>query len=170
MRKGLVNFLSDYAVEFGKVTDEKVGDLCLYGRANTIYEKVYGNSKEEILEKMILIKKEHSKILKLPLKEDFIKKFKNKELLIKESKLYRFKTSRFIDDLPTDVCEEYGRDILKELYFIEHFYVDFSGGEYDQTTERTSYKFFRRDNDVDWSIWGRHKKLVSTYESNITKI
>lgn len=167
MRKKLVEFLLSEDVVFGKVTNEKVEGFTLFGKTNTIYEKVFGNSKEEILEKMILIKKEHLKIDKLPTKEEFIKEFKNGNLTIEENKLYRFKFSQFIGGLPTCIREEYGHNIIKEFYFNEYFYMDASTHKFDYNTDCSSFELVRRNNNIDWNILGRHKKLISTFDDNI---
>ena len=162
MIKKLIDFLLDEDVVFGEVTNE-ITNFTLYGKANTIREKVFGNNKEAILKKMLTIKKEHLKISKLFSKKDFVENFKKGEVIISLNKLYKFKFSQFMGDIPTNVVVQKGIDIIKELYFSEYFYMDINSQTYDYDTDCSSFKLLRNDKEINWNIWGRYKKLILTF-------
>lgn len=173
--------LLDFMLEENVLFDIGRDKESLYGKAKSIIGYVYGSSKKDILQKMIVLKKEQDEnqkvITKLPTKEEVIASFLEGNMIIEIHKQYSWKDENDFTNLFERKNRRWG-ELLKEIYFSEFYFQDWGNFSYaivnsvkQWVSDRKdfSYTYERNEKPIDWSIWGKYADFLKTIDSSFEK-
>lgn len=171
MKAKLVKILLDHDVIFTKEDPNFVNTkgYCLSG-FSVMSQRVYGNSKEEVLQKMHEKQKAQNKQIKkynqLPHKKDFIESilYKNKFSLKRKYTVrctYKVSKMRLLTETRT------GEEWLRDKWTID--YTEPVIGSEIFLSGGFKYNIMRNSLEVNWDLWSKYKDLVDKWESELKK-
>jgi len=169
MKNKLIKVLLDHDVIFTKEDPEFVNTkgFSLSG-FSVMSQRLYGNSKEEILQKMYdkqqNQKKEINKYNALPYKNAFLSDLLSKNRLDLNRK-YKVRCTEKTNVLYLLTESKTGQDWLKEKWRSD--YTQGIPGSEVFTVDGFSYSIKRNSRKVDWNLWGKYKKLVDKWEEEL---
>lgn len=169
MKAKLVKILLDHDVTFTKEDPNFVNTkgFCLSG-FSVMSQRVYGNSKEEILQKMYekekMQKKEIEKYNALPYKKTFLDNLLDKNKLALDRK-YKVRCTEKTNEMDLLTESKTGQDWLEEKWRSD--YTQGIHGTEVFTVGGFSYDITRNSLEVDWNLWGKYKKLVDKWEDEL---
>lgn len=165
MRKKLIDLLLKEDVSFRKVDPTFCNTFGYKIQGFAVFcQHVLGTSKEDVLEKMLAIKKRQNKenklYMKLPKKENLFFEVRNGNKKLQLNKTYKY---RLLDLDKTNVKLtqfKTGSEILKDIYYEDYFEYDNTKGFEFSNNGSFSYSLKRNDKPIDWNFWKPYEKLI----------